>query len=55
MNNTDKKEEPRYKCAECGIAVIVLGEEIFRPCTHKDSGVTAECIAECYGDSDLVN
>lgn len=46
-------EEPKYKCAECGIAVIILDGEIIRPCPHKDAAVTADCSAVVYGESKL--
>jgi hypothetical protein len=50
-----KTEEPRFKCACCGMAVIVLDGEIIRACPHTDAAVTADCTATAYGESKLEN
>ena len=42
-------EKPRYACATCGMAVIVIGESVIRACPHADSGVTANMEAVAYG------
>lgn len=47
----EKKESPRYRCAECGVAVIIFNGVIHRPCPHKEAGVTAECSVTCRGES----
>ena len=47
----EKKEEPRYRCAECGVAVIIYDDGIHRPCDHKEAAITAACSVTCRGES----
>lgn len=37
--------EPLYRCAECGLAVIVIGEHVIRGCKHEDATVVAQVTA----------
>lgn len=51
---TQEEQAPRFKCAECGQAVIVFEGEVHRICGHSEAGVTAECSAICYGDASML-
>ena len=55
MSEENKPAESKYKCSECGKAVIVYNGEVHRICEHKESAVIAECSATCYGDSCMID
>jgi hypothetical protein len=37
-----------YRCSECDLAVIIIGENVLRPCGHV-SAIIAEATAEMFG------
>ncbi len=42
-----------YKCSECGLGVIIIGEEIIRACTHEDAPIIADMQAVANGKSKI--